>query len=256
MKKAESALAGTSGRLRRHRKLRRLHRWLGLGSLAFLLLLSLTGIALNHSVELGLDRRFLGAGWLLAWYGFEAPAVAASFAVGNRRLSLVGNRLYLDAYEAARGLSELTGAAAWDDLIVAATSESLLYLSQQGELVDRVELGTELPAAITALGTDSSGLVVRSMERVLRYDERSFGVAEVTGVGSFRWSIPTAVPTALRQQIEANYRGPGVSLERLLVDLHSGRWLVNAGVWFTDAIGVLIVLLAVSGLVLWSRRKS
>ena len=255
MKKAESAPAGTSGRLRRHRKLRRLHRWLGLGSLAFLLLLSLTGIALNHSASLGLDRHFLAAGWLMAWYGFEVPEPAASFAVAGTRVSLVGNRLYLDASEAARGISALTGAVRSNDSIVAATAESLLYFSAAGELVDRVEIATELPAGITALGADSSGLVVRSMDRVYRYDEPSFSVTAADSDAP-EWSVPSAVPANLLHEIEASYRGPGVSLERLLYDLHSGRWLAGAGVWFMDAVGLLLVFLSLSGLVLWSRRKS
>ena len=65
---------------RMQRVLGRLHRWLGLGSIAFVLLLSTTGIVLNHKDDFRLDRMYLSSSWLLDWYGVESPAAEASFA--------------------------------------------------------------------------------------------------------------------------------------------------------------------------------
>jgi hypothetical protein len=260
MKKQESAkLATRSGRLRRHNRLRRLHRWFGLAALLFILLLSLTGIGLNHSDDLRLDSRHLNAPWLLAWYGFEVPEPEISFAAAEHRITLLGNRLYLDAEEAVRGVSELVGAVAWDNLTVAASAESLFYLSAGGELLDRLELGTELPGAMQALGVARGRLVVRSAGQAFEFDERTLGTVALpadSGADVVRWSQPSALPATLGAAIERSYRGPGVSVERLLYDLHNGRLFARAGVWILDAAGVVFIALSVTGLVLWIKRRS
>jgi hypothetical protein len=64
----------------RRRRLRRGHRWVGLSLVIFVLFLSISGITLNHSVDLELDQRYVSWPWLLAAYGLDVPAPAASFA--------------------------------------------------------------------------------------------------------------------------------------------------------------------------------
>ena len=259
MKKQESAkLATRSSRLRRHNRLRRLHRWFGLAALLFILLLSLTGIGLNHSDDLRLDSRHLNAPWLLAWYGFDVPEPEISFATAEHRITLLGNRLYLDAEEAIRGVSELVGAVARDDLTIAASAESLFYLSPAAELLDRLELGTELPGAIQALGTAQGRLVVRSAEQLFEFDERTLGTVALPADQSdtVEWSQPSTVPGTLGAAIERSYRGPGISVERLLYDLHNGRLFARAGVWILDAAGIVFIALSVTGFVLWIKRRS
>ena len=44
-------------------------------------------------------------------------------------------------------------------------------------------------------------------------------------------------------------------IERLLLDLHSGRFFGRFGPWVMDAAAVLIVLLGVSGTWIWLRRR-
>lgn len=257
MKNPESGPPGKKrGRPRRHNRLRRLHRWLGLASLVFVLVLSLTGLGLNHAVQWGWDSRYVDADWLLAWYGFEAPEPGVSFAAGDRRVTLVGNRIYLDANEAARGVDELVAAAALDGLYVAATSESLLYFSGAAELVDRQQPIAGLPGDIEALAVAERGLLLRSRGRVFVADPRTLEAsADIADDGAIEWSAASPVPATLERAIAQSYRGPGVSFERLLLDLHNGRLFARAGVWFLDAAAILLVALSVTGLVLWARRR-
>ena len=56
-----------------HSRFRRNHRFAGGTLVAFVLFLSLTGIALNHSTDLGLDRRYVTWNWLLDAYGMGLP---------------------------------------------------------------------------------------------------------------------------------------------------------------------------------------
>ncbi|MFT5351416.1 MAG: hypothetical protein ACI9MF_002239 [Gammaproteobacteria bacterium] len=52
------------------------------------------------------------------------------------------------------------------------------------------------------------------------------------------------------------YRGKGLSLERILLDLHSGRLLGNAGVFIVDLAALFFVFLALSGSWMWLRKRS
>ena len=53
--------------------------------------------------------------------------------------------------------------------------------------------------------------------------------------------------------VVAAYRGEVLSLQRLLLDMHSGRFFGSKGVWVYDLLALLVFLLAGSGLVLWIR---
>jgi hypothetical protein len=51
------------------------------------------------------------------------------------------------------------------------------------------------------------------------------------------------------------YRGRGLSLERLLLDLHSGRVFPRTSPWLLDMVGIGLVALSLFGLLLWWRRR-
>jgi len=257
MRKPEFVTRKRSGLLRRYDQLGYLHRWFGLASLLFILILSLTGIALNHTIDFGLDERFIDSPWLLNWYGFDAPEPSASYAVDAHRVTLVGNRLYLNSLEASRGISRLTGAVFWDQLIVVATAESLLYLSPTEGLVDRLDVRSELPGSIDGLTAHAAGLVIRSADRLFAYDEQRLEVSVFDrDPKEFDWLAPSDVPEALIEQINLQYRGPGVTVERLLYDVHSGRVFTRAGPLLMDIVGLLLIALTGTGLALWFKRRS
>ena len=70
------------------------------------------------------------------------------------------------------------------------------------------------------------------------------------------WSEATPVPAGLEESLQAAYRGAGLPVERVLLDLHSGRILGRAGIYLVDAAAVLFLLLAMSGVWLWTRRRA
>jgi hypothetical protein len=235
---------------------RRLHRWLGIGALVFLVFLSVTGIALNHTAGLHLDERHVAAPWLLSWYGIEAPQPAAAFATELGDVVLVGERLYLGEREIAAGLTTMIGAASWREYLVVAATDAVLFFAADGTLARQVE--APVGNALTAVGvvTRPAGaptLVVASRTARFGYDADEW-VAH-GGDEPVRWSAPVPLDSEDGERIARAYRGPGISLARLLADLHSGRLFGRAGIFATDAIGVVLVLLGLTGLVLWLRSR-
>jgi hypothetical protein len=63
------------------------------------------------------------------------------------------------------------------------------------------------------------------------------------------------LPQALAQQLEQHQSGPSISLETVILDLHSGRFFGQFGVLFIDLIGILICILSVTGLIAWINRR-
>src|SRR5260221_13933957 len=54
------------------RLLRRWHARIGFSAMLFFLILAVTGLILNHGEGLGLDGRYVHAGWLARWYGIQS----------------------------------------------------------------------------------------------------------------------------------------------------------------------------------------
>ena len=235
--------------------LRRGHRWLGLAAVFFVLFLSTTGIALNHSADWGLDRSYVESGWILDAYGVSAPAPTVSFAVGDLRVTQLGSRIYLGDSEVPQEVDAVVGLVALGPLAVVAVPDGVLVLTVEGDLVERIDLAGEMPGPVERLGRSMGRPVVASRDSFL------IGDAEVTGFASLSdpagldidWSSasePDASEVAVLQQL---YRGRGLTVERLLVEIHSGRILSAAGPWLLDIVGIGLIILSLSGIVVWLR---
>ncbi|HED18424.1 MAG TPA: PepSY domain-containing protein, partial [Gammaproteobacteria bacterium] len=48
------------------------HRYMGVGAAAFMLVIAVTGVLLNHTEGLQLDSRHVQSNWILDWYGIQA----------------------------------------------------------------------------------------------------------------------------------------------------------------------------------------
>lgn len=245
------------GPRRIHRWFPTLHRWLGISSLVFVILLSVTGLALNHSSGLALGQRYISSEWLLRWYGIEAPAATASYLAGEHTLTLIGERLYFDDRELVEGVTDLVGAVAIQAQIAVATADAILLLTPRGELVERVETAGLLPGALAAFGGTGTQLVYRSSGALYRSDPDVLTVVPwPAGVdAAIEWSQPSDVEPERLETLQQLYRGRGLTLERLLLDVHSGRAFSRLGPWLIDLVAVALIALSLFGMLLWLRRR-
>lgn len=234
---------------------RSFHRLLGAGAAIFVLFMVLSGLALNHSNDLGLDQRHVSQATLLDWYGLGAPERMQSYSMGNDWLSFAGSQVYLNGASVAT-LSNGIGAVAYDDIVIAAGSDELLLLDRAGALIERLPWGPPGAGSIEALGVFEDNAVVRTANRFWQADSQLLSWEAIGEVPrATRWSSPAPAPGDLLQAITRQYRGEGIKLERLLLDIHSGRFFGKGGVFFYDLVALAVGFLAVSGLVLWMRGK-
>ena len=235
---------------------RRWHRAIGVGASVFVVFLVISGLMLNHAQQLGLDQRHVAPAWLLNWYGLAGPGQLRSFAIDGRWLSFAGSELYLDGKPVATAPGGV-GAVAFGDWLVAAGRNELLLFDHGGELIERLPWEIRGAGAVEALGrTEHGAVVVRSAGKFWQADAEMLNWSPLEAApAATAWSIAANAPAALQQAIQQQYRGNGLSLERLLLDIHSGRIFGWVGLLVYDLLALILGFSALSGLVLWWRTR-
>ena len=241
-------------RIARHKRrtigvfLHRIHRWMGITVSLFVVFLVLTGWALNHTAELGLARISVHTPWITAWYGLRGEVPTTGYTASGHWLIATENDALLDGKPAPFKLRDPIGMAATSEFIAIASRDRLILLDTQGRLVD--ELGAaQLPTVpITGIGTHQNQIVLRAANNYASTD----GAQWTPFAGDASWSAAQPLPPD--QQAFAKQLAPALPLERIMQDLHSGRILGDFGPYLMDAVGLLILLLAASGLWMFFRR--
>lgn len=235
-----------------------LHRWhQTLGSIAalFVIVLVITGLLLNHTETLSLDQKYIGSSLLLDWYGINPPAAPVSYALDHQQVTLLGESLYLNDQEIGQQTGQLLGALEHDGSIIIALPDELLILDPSGELLEKLGDAEGVPAGIQRIGlTEDDQLVVQATEGNFLADLEALSWDEAT-IPAADWAESSSIPPDLQNKLLAHYRGKGLSLERVLLDIHSGRFLGSFGVFLIDAAAVLFLILAFTGLWMWSHRR-
>ena len=222
----------------------------------FVLFLAISGILLNHSIDLGLDRRYVSWQWLLDGYGIEVPEPSASFAGDDKRVTLMGERLFFNGKEIEATVSSLAGLGEVDGLVVVAGGKQALVLTSGGDLVESMDLSVFLRDPIDRIGTSRGGIVLMSRTTLFRSD------TEVTRFERWdatpddvAWSSASNPGVDELAEIQAAYRGRGLSVERVILDLHSGRVFSLTGRLLLDLVAILMVVLSLTGIFLSRARN-
>jgi hypothetical protein len=233
------------------------HRWIGLSAAAFVILLALTGLALNHTGEMALDRTFITSPALLDWYGIRAPDDISAYHAGPLTVASIGRQVYVDSVRLSHIEPPLAGAVYLDGIIVVALTDSLLLLTGSGELLERLDPVAGVPAGIQSVGVaPDNRLVVQTADGYHTTDSTMISWKIMTPQTNVTWSVPITPTPALVSDLQQRYRGSGLSMERIMLDLHSGRILGTWGVYLMDGAAIVFLLLAASGIWLWGRRRA
>jgi uncharacterized iron-regulated membrane protein len=232
------------------------HRYIGLAAALFVILLSLTGLVLNHTEALSLDSRHVSTAYLLDWYGVRAPREMASFVTGPATITAVGKDVYWNIARIPQAATPLVGAVEFAGLVVVGIEGQLLLFTPEGELVERLDGAAGVPAGMQALGlTPDDALAIHAAHGYYRTDENFLEWHESENLDA-RWASASAPAPALKSALQQVWRGTGLTLERVLLDIHSGRILGGWGVYLMDAAALLFLLLAFTGVWLWTRRRA
>jgi hypothetical protein len=230
---------------------------MGVSAALFVLIIAITGLLLNHTEDFQLDSRHVSSDWVLDWYGIEAPDTLLSFAAGNQHVTLMGEHLYLDRKEIDGEYEHLVGAVDLDDLRVAALDDAILLLTARGDIVERLGGEDGVPAGIRGIGIDPHGQLVTETNAGLFQAEADFLKWRrwEQDPATVHWARPVTVDAPLKRSLQAHYRGEVLPVERVVLDLHSGRFFGAAGPWVFDLAAFLLIFLSLTGTFIWLRRR-
>jgi hypothetical protein len=138
------------------------------------------------------------------------------------------------------------------DMVVVASSTSLYLYGKDGVLIDRLERSALPGLPVEAIGAGASRLVVRTTSGTF---ESSDAVSwRHVPRGAVAWSSPADL-SAAEEERYAQMLEPGVSVQRLLLDVHSGRFAGRYGPLVVDLLAVFLGVLSLSGAWLFFKRK-
>ncbi len=234
---------------------RRTHRLLGVSSLIFLLIISVTGILLNHAESLGLSKRSASNPLLVRLYGIDPLVIDAAFAANGLSFVSSDRVLYVEGKRTATDLTPLVGVVETSEEIIAGTSSELLVLTSDGVLVERFT--PELPAAISRLGLLEGQPLSEIDLQFYAIDARQMQLAEILPVAesAVQWSQNVEPPAHITKAVSSAALGQVLSVERVLSDLHSGRLLPTIGRYVADLAALCLIYLCITGSILWFRRR-
>jgi len=232
------------------RFVRHWHARAGVLAALFFLFLAVTGVALNHTYALQLDRKQVAVGWLMHWYGVksEAPAQGYLFEQGY----FVGNDEHwvMDGLELPSSPEAVLGAVEIAGMRYLATASEIRIYQPDGSLVDRLA-GSALPAVpVSRIGKKGDVLLVETVQGVFVSED---GLSWQPGTAEdAAWAQPQPLPADVGARAAAHF-APSLPLERVLLDVHSGRIFGRYGPLAMDLAALILAALALSGIWIYLR---
>lgn len=233
---------------------------MGIVSALFVILLSVSGLLIHHSSNLSLDQRFTDSPVLLAWYGIEMPDISVAYNSAEHSVVLIADAIYFDTQRLQGNFSSLMGLLSVDFGFVVALNNQLMLLTATGELIEVLGSVNDVPQGIQAIGSSNGDVVLRlgAENGIVRADldtlSWTFTSAELMSE-PIQWSEASKIPEQQAQQNQSHYVNTLLHWERVILDIHSGRFLGSLGELLVDIMACLFVLMALSGVWIWSRQR-
>jgi len=235
------------------------HARIGALAALFFLFLSVSGIALNHTDALHLAKTPVQTGWLMHWYGLK-PAIPTHgyvfkdgyFAASDEQWVLNGHELQVQELPANKQTP--VGAIAWGDMRAIASEDQLYLYLANGQQVDRISAPMLPNTPIKMLGILNSDAMQKLVLKTAQGDFASEdGLAwqplsekELSAKNGLVWASVQALPESLASSLSKSF-SPSLPLERIVLDLHSGRFFGSYGPLLMDAVALLLMILSLSG---------
>jgi hypothetical protein len=236
---------------------RNLHRSLALYVAAGLILLTLTGVLLNHTKSLALNEIHIQSPWLLDWYGQPQPKISQAFSINQHWLSKVNQQLYWD--KQSLGLDgDIHQITIYQDIIFVRLNKQIALLTEQGQLIDTMAY----PKAVNA--PKKTQLLVTEQQLKIIFGEKSWSLNETYSQWIPSNNAPLShsplTPEAMPIKNAVNHlpadlkshllssSPSGLTLERIILELHNGYFFGQIGPWLLDVFALLILITLVTGI--------
>ncbi len=249
---------------RRKNLFRKWHRRIGFTVAIFLFNLAITGILLNHSDDLELHKRYIKSDWLINLYGVKAPSSGQCLLFNHleNNICQLGSKIYLGENQIISQAASLVGVVQLNGLFYLATRTEIYVYTEDFELVETLNKQIGLPIPIDEIElvrqpkkqNNIDELLILSNQKSWSLDQESLSWDQSDF--KLKSSVPF-IPLKETQLtlLQNQYLDTQITRLKFVQDLHSGRFFSLPGKLLTDLVGVIVILLAISGFYAWQRRK-
>ncbi len=233
-----------------------IHRWSGLFLLLPLTIACLTGLILNHTVDLDLSNRHVTANWIQARYGMTLGGKPEAYGLDGKAYAATWDGKTFHRKNIISDTSPLVGAVPLRDGTAVVTSSAVHYFGLDGELIETLDSLTLPATPISKAGrTGNLTLVLETASGTFTSDENLLDFTESPADQETNWSTKATPTDADRKTWKTTFSGNGIPLDRLILDLHSGRFFGTIGKWIYDLTVIGVLLLSATGLILFFRPR-
>jgi len=230
------------------KKILSFHLYVGLGISLLLIHLSITGIFLNHTDDLRLDKTYISSAWILNLYGLNVPKPSKIFTLQQDSFSQFDTEVFLNNKPIFLFDSELMGVIKDHENFIIAAQDELFIVNQSGELMGNQKI---LSFTIKSIGKYKEKIVIKD-EQLNKWVGKSIS-DKWTPIfkDNIDWSEPGIMTPLNKKDIKQYFVGNGISLEQIILDFHSGAIFKKEGKIFFDLVSLLLIFLSVSGIWIW-----
>lgn len=227
----------------------RWHRRIGASAALFLIWIVISGWLLNHSDSLNLAQHQIHSPALAHWYNLNYQTPTQGFTHNKHWLINSDETLLVDGKKINVSFTHALGLAAHEKLIAISNPHEILLLNEQQSIIDKLS-DSNLPIKnITKIGSGCNGIIISdNQQNFSTADGLDWQICNET----ILWSKTETLNTQQVAQAEPQIV-PMISVEKLIVDLHTGRFFGRYGAYVVDTVGLCLLLLALSGLWLFFR---
>jgi len=234
------------------KKILRLHIYVGLGISLLLIHLSITGIFLNHTDDLELNKTYISSKWILNLYGLNVPRPSKIFTIQQDNFSQFDTEVFLNNKPIFLFDSELIGVIKNRENFIIAAQDELFIVNQSGALIDKQKI---LSFTIKSIGKYKEKIVIKD-EQLNKWVGKSISAKWAPIIkDNINWSKPGTMTPLNKKEIKQYFVGNGISLEQIILDFHSGAIFKKEGKIFFDLVSLLLIFLSVSGIWLWLIKR-
>ncbi len=237
------------------KKLRSLHRYSGIVAAIFIVFLTVTGILLNHTGMFKLDKNYLHHPAILSLYDIK-PIEVKSYHIDNQWINFDSLAVYFNT-KPLTSCKNLTGVIRFKDYIVISCETTLLLLGKNGNVIEIIDTNLDLPVPLIGLSSNTESIFVHSPSGIYSFDPENIEFVKTISVKDsnlMTLSNSSIAPNSMINTIINSSTANSITVEHLLLDIHTGRIFGTFGILIIDAAALILLFMAASGLYIWLKK--
>ena len=219
------------------------HHLLGLMSAVLILWVSLSGVILNHSSGFGLNQP-LPTPMLSFFYGIQKHQ--NNWPV-DWTLKCKNNKVHYNSILLDLSCGEVKSYIMKDDLVVLLTPQQITLWLHDGQMLESLAIESLGLGRIVSFGETKNGLVVLVDEN---------GQQRRADAQFLSWKASSKAMILKEAYMLEPDVNSDIDWERLMLDLHAGRFLGVTGKILNDGVAIILIYMCLSGVWLWFHRNS